>query len=167
VSTVITTQEVVDGWIEPIPMDRFTFIGLKPEQNPIELDLDLRDAKGSGTAQLLSLDVGNSGAKYLEFDDVATLERFRNTIVSMDLSFAMSKTTDLEEFFMWVVLALLKREVKILFERGDKFSDDNIRITLSISGFTTSLDCKVSDLAGFISQVPETDEEYEERLAAV
>jgi len=68
------------------------------------------------------------------------------------------------QFLDDALLTIVKRELHLRIEREFPWQDD-VDITLTIGGFQADVACKISDLQGFINQTPETDAEYEARVA--
>jgi hypothetical protein len=149
----LTAKEVNTKFCELIPADRLDLVGVKLEVEPNLLDLDLKFEEESGqpTMYLVTTNRASVPVKKIELDMTLPLRVVPDALMSVkDM---LDEASDFQKFIEDAILTLVKRVVRIKIEpRVPMEIQDDLEITVSISGFESRAVCPLSDLAGLINQ---------------
>jgi hypothetical protein len=154
---VLTEEDVKAEWLQPLPIERLELVGVELKENyklpSIETN-GLYRGRGVGMV-LITTDPVTTFFTKLGFEELIPWECIPDAMASVQMiAAARSLTGDIASD---AVLILIKRVARIKIER-DNPEEREIKVTLSCGSADLTLACKISDLAEFISQPPETEE---------
>ena len=154
----ITVKEVDAEYLKPIPAGQLELFGVKLEEKPFlpDLRLEFDDESHQATISIVIAkpDSISEKEKVIVLDTPLPFRLIPDA--AMSIKDIMAEGMDAEALIENTMTTLLKRIVKIRFERRIP-GDDNIEITLFVSSFESQAVCPISDLVGFIHQIAVTE----------
>ncbi len=157
---VLTVKEINDECFESIPLERFELIGAKFETDPelpgLELLLNQDD---SYQPSLYLIVFGERKENRIAFLETVPVRIIPNVAIPLRDVINEGFTKSAAQLLEDAVLTVIKRDVRFIIKRPLPCHED-VEIILSIGAFKTIANCMIFDLAGFISQEPETEQEY-------
>lgn len=163
---ILRVNEINNEFSRLVPADHLDLVGVKLVEKPNLPDLELVFPEDGGQPTIwliINPDRDILERKSIELD--TTLPQLSVSDVGIPLYDMLDESADLLDTLKDVVLVILKRNSRIKIERLFPWAGD-VEITLSVGGFGSCAECVISDLADFIDQTPETEEEWGARHSA-